>query len=51
MKTATKPIRLPPELIARLKAHKRPHQAMAGVIEELLNNADAKDTLIKEEGK
>ena len=54
MKTITKPIRLPPELIARLKALKRPHQAIAGVIEELLDNIDNRDinkTLNKGEDK
>lgn len=29
-------IKLPKKLVERLKALKRPHQAMAGVIEELL---------------
>ena len=34
--TTTKPVKIPAELLLRLKARKRPHQALAGVIEELL---------------
>jgi hypothetical protein len=36
-------IKLPKQLVERLKAHKRPHQALAGVIEELLNEANNKN--------
>ena len=38
-----KPIGVPPDLYERLKARMHPHQAIAGVIEELLNVVDKID--------
>lgn len=47
--TNIKAIKIPVELLNRLKARKRPHQAIAGVIEELLNEVkNHKNTLVTE---
>ena len=40
MPTKLVSVKLPEGLVKRIKEHARPHQAIAGVIEELLNNAD-----------
>lgn len=41
---------IPLDVWERLKKRKRPHQALAGVIEELLNQADLNNNKEKTEG-
>lgn len=40
-------IRLPESLVERLRTHRRPHQAIAGVIEELLDMSDKLEGISK----